>query len=214
MAARGHVALFGVKYHAEMAWIEAKWCFLKNTIRKHLDGTIATLRKQLKAAFPQFKVEDARKRARKCRDTIAAYAKITDDDGLSQLRSLIDEAKTHRKPVMLHNNQLLVQTGEEIGQAALRNMEKAKRKRDTVAEFAAAVVSQKSEFSAKKDRQRRAARSKEQREADNLKSKERKKDNDELSELYAAGYRPTPKAPAEGSALAYRTSMMDTWLNI
>ena len=47
MRTRGHVALFGVKYHAELAHIERKWMRLKQRIRPKLDGKLVTLRKLL-----------------------------------------------------------------------------------------------------------------------------------------------------------------------
>ena len=43
MAARGHVALFGVKYHTELAHIERKWMHLKRRIRPDLNGKIGHL---------------------------------------------------------------------------------------------------------------------------------------------------------------------------
>jgi hypothetical protein len=44
MAAQGYTALFGVKYHAELAWVERKWMFMKRNIRARLNGKMPRLR--------------------------------------------------------------------------------------------------------------------------------------------------------------------------
>jgi len=44
---RGHVALFGVKYHAELAHIERKWMWLKQKIRPRLNGSLRRLSDEL-----------------------------------------------------------------------------------------------------------------------------------------------------------------------
>lgn len=36
--AAGHIALFGVKYHCDLAPIERMWMFIKADVRRHLDG--------------------------------------------------------------------------------------------------------------------------------------------------------------------------------
>ena len=44
MKERGHVCLFGVKYHAELAHIERFWMWLKQKIRGRLNGKLAKLK--------------------------------------------------------------------------------------------------------------------------------------------------------------------------
>ena len=66
MKERGHVALFGVKYHAELAHVERKWMWLKQKIRPRLNGKVGRLQEELGKWFPQFQVADARRAARHC----------------------------------------------------------------------------------------------------------------------------------------------------
>lgn len=66
MAAAGNQALFGVKYHAELAAIERKWMYLKRMIRPYLDGKLKTLEELLRKHWAKFTVHDARKAARHC----------------------------------------------------------------------------------------------------------------------------------------------------
>ena len=69
MKERGHIALFGVKYHAELAHIERKWMWLKQKIRPKLDGAIRRLGQELEKWFPQFALS---LQMRKRRPVIAA----------------------------------------------------------------------------------------------------------------------------------------------
>lgn len=97
MRAKGHMAVFGVKYHAELASIERKWMEIKRRIRRKLNGKLATLKSLVCEAFTAYNVADARKAARHCRDTMAAYAKIgSDPASLRQLREEEIRMKGHR----------------------------------------------------------------------------------------------------------------------
>ena len=60
-AARGHKALFGVKYHAELAHIERKWMYLKRFVRPYLNGKLPKLESLLKSEWHKYTVHDARK---------------------------------------------------------------------------------------------------------------------------------------------------------
>ena len=50
MAGRGHMALFGVKYHAELAHIERKWMHVNRLVRAELDGKYGELEALLRKA--------------------------------------------------------------------------------------------------------------------------------------------------------------------
>ena len=73
MRDRGHCALFGVKYHAELAHVERKWMWLKNKIRPELNAKMPKLQELLKQAWSLYTIENARKDARHCRGSMAAY---------------------------------------------------------------------------------------------------------------------------------------------
>jgi len=90
----GYIALFGVKYHAELAHIERKWMMLKRAIRQKLDGKLPTLKRLLKDAWPEYTVHDARKAARHCRDTMRAYMKLGGTD-LEDMRAEELKMKGH-----------------------------------------------------------------------------------------------------------------------
>ena len=99
MAARGHVALFGVKYHAELAPIERKWMHLKRRIRPNLNGKIGHLEVLLRKEWHRFTVHDARKAARHCRNTMRAYQVLGDSVSLDMLQEEQKRQKGHRKVV-------------------------------------------------------------------------------------------------------------------
>ena len=69
---------------------------LKRIIRPKLDGTLPRIRRLLKDGFPLFTVNDARKAARHCRDTMKAYASLGNAD-LDSLREEELKMKGHRR---------------------------------------------------------------------------------------------------------------------
>ena len=92
----GYIALFGVKYHAELAHVERKWMLLKRAIRSKLDGTLPTLKRLLRDAWPRYTVGDARKAARHCRVSMKAYMVLGNTD-LDTLREEELKMKGHRR---------------------------------------------------------------------------------------------------------------------
>ena len=99
MSARGHVALFGVKYHAELAHIERKWMRLKQLIRPKLNGKLGKLRDLLGRTWGEYSVHDARRAARHCRETMRAYVVLGDAPSLQLLHEEQKKQKGHRKVV-------------------------------------------------------------------------------------------------------------------
>ncbi len=115
MSARDHLALFGVKYHAEFAWIELKWMEVKRRIRKMLDGRLATLKHLVCTALAAYTVTDARKAARHCRDTMEAYATIgSDPASLQQLRAEELKMKGHRRVFDSSDGLLKLKSGIQL----------------------------------------------------------------------------------------------------
>ena len=114
MADRGHLAVFGVKYHAELAWIERKWMELKRRIRRRLNGKLATLKSLLISEFSEYSIQDARKAARHCRETMRAY-QISGADPASLQRLKLEEVqmKGHRRVFDAADGLLKVQAGIE-----------------------------------------------------------------------------------------------------
>ena len=100
MKERGHVCLFGVKYHAELAHIERFWMWLKQKIRGRLNGKLAKLKTELWKEYGNYTVLDARKAARHCRETMEAYRRLAEKSDLG-LNDLDDEQhkvySTHRR---------------------------------------------------------------------------------------------------------------------
>ena len=96
MQSYGYIALFGVKYHAELAHVERKWMLLKRAIRSKLDGTLPTLKRLLRDAWPRYTVGDARKAARHCRVSMKAYMVLGNTD-LDTLREEELKMKGHRR---------------------------------------------------------------------------------------------------------------------
>ena len=92
-----HVALFGVKYHAELANIERKWMHLKRRIRLDLKGEIGHLEVLLRKEWHGFTVHDARKAARHCRNTMRACQVLGDSVSLEILQEELKRQKSHRK---------------------------------------------------------------------------------------------------------------------
>ena len=96
MEGYGYIALFGVKYHAELAHNERKWMMVKRAIRGKLDGKLPTLRRLLKDAWGGYTVDDARKAARHCRATMRAYMRLGGTD-LEDMRAEELKMKGHRR---------------------------------------------------------------------------------------------------------------------
>jgi hypothetical protein len=97
MDSRGHKALFGVKYHAELAWIERVWMWEKQLIRPRLDGTLPTLTKLLSKAHSSYKLHDCWKAARHCRDTMHAYQILAEQNlDLDAVEGVQKQYKGHR----------------------------------------------------------------------------------------------------------------------
>ena len=172
---RGHIALFGVKYHAELAWIEEKWCWLKNKVRKNLDGTMPRLRNELKKWFPQFKVCDARLHARHCRETMLAYLDIDDEVGLADLaRCVLKKQLTHRKPVESHQGGLRFAAGKPVTAESLAVLEKVARAADTREEWEEDRKALEKELRARNQRRTRAKRDADAHDEGNCSSQARK----------------------------------------
>ena len=106
--ARGYFALFGVKYHAELAHIERKWMYLKRFIRPYLDGKLGTLDKLLRKHWGSYTVHDARKSGRHCRTTMHAYRALGDAASLDTLREEEQKQKSHRCEVNAQTGRLVL----------------------------------------------------------------------------------------------------------
>ena len=106
--ARGYFALFGVKYHAELAHIERKWMYLKRFIRPYLDGKLGTLDKLLRKHWGNYTVHDARKSGRHCRTTMHAYRALGDAASLDTLREEEQKQKSHRCEVNAQTGRLVL----------------------------------------------------------------------------------------------------------
>lgn len=96
MASHGYIAFFGVKYHAELAWVERKWMHVKRLIRPRLNGKLPRLKELLKKHWGTFGINDCWKAARHCRDSMRAYQAITDAD-LDTIREEELKMKGHRR---------------------------------------------------------------------------------------------------------------------
>ena len=124
--AAGHVALFGVKYHADLAHVERMWMFVKAEIRPYLTGvypacaecrctgwalwalqlTIRVLagaykecKRLVQEAYCKYSVHSARRNARHCRELMRAYLHIathTNETSMASLSALAHEYKSHR----------------------------------------------------------------------------------------------------------------------
>ena len=94
MKARGHVCLFGVKFHAELAHIERFWMWLKQKIRGRLTGKLAKLRTEIWKEYGTYTVLDSRKAARHCRETMEAYRRLAEHNDLG-----LDDLDTEQKKV-------------------------------------------------------------------------------------------------------------------
>jgi len=103
----GYFALFGVKYHAELAHIERKWMYLKRFIRPYLDGKLTTLDKLLRKYWSHYTVHDARKAGRYCRTTMQAYRTLGDSASLDTLREEEQKQKSHRCEVNSETGKLI-----------------------------------------------------------------------------------------------------------
>ena len=115
MSKRGHLALFGVKYHAELAAIERKWMWLKQRGRKYLDGKLATLKRLLWQCWKVFTVDDARKAMRHCRDTLRAYKLLAQQEvTLDGLKEEEIKMKGHRRVFDGADNLLKLKAGIEL----------------------------------------------------------------------------------------------------
>ena len=106
-SALGYFALFGVKYHAELAHIERKWMYLKRFVRPYLDGKLTTLDKLLRKHWSRYTVDDARKAARYCRTTMQAYRALGDSASLDTLRLEEQKQKYHRCEVHAETGKLM-----------------------------------------------------------------------------------------------------------
>ena len=114
-----YVALFGVKYHAELAHIERKWIQLKRIVRSRLDGSLPKLQRLIADYFKLYIVDDARKAARHCRETMRAYYKLGSLD-LDTLRKEELKMKGHRRVFDSV-------TGKFVFSAGLKQSEQAKK---------------------------------------------------------------------------------------
>lgn len=101
----GHVALFGVKYHADLAHVERFWMHLKQQIRPHLTGKYSDLVTLIDEAYCKYTVHQVRRDARHCRELMLAYTEIANAAAqqldLANLTSLAKEYKSHRCDIML-----------------------------------------------------------------------------------------------------------------
>ena len=135
MKARGHVCLFGVKYHAELAHIERFWMWLKGKIRGRLNGKLAKLKVEIWKEYGNYTVLDSRKAARHCRETMEAYRRLAEQDGLG-LCDLDNEAKkvysTHRRVFDSNTDTLMLAADMPVSsRAASRAAISAKRSRNS-----------------------------------------------------------------------------------
>ena len=130
MADRGHVCLFGAKYHAELAWIERKWMLEKREMRPYLNGKRDKLHQLLARAHTKFTVLDARKAARHCRETMRAYLSLSvaDDAEFAALKEAEKKYKGHRRVFDSVTCKLVERAG-----ATLSAHEKAMARRTEVA---------------------------------------------------------------------------------
>jgi len=186
MRTRGHVALFGVKYHAELAWIERKWMELKRRIRRRLNGKLPTLRNLVLEAMSAYSVADARKAARHCRDTMNAYREIgSDPASLTKLRESEIKMKGHRRVFDASDGLLKLQSGMQL--TVPQQIQAHKTAVARVNKAAKLVYEQrsKSEWAARVKRKARAHASTDNKAVNKLESKARK------DKMLAVGIRPS-----------------------
>ena len=96
MKSHGYTTLLGVKYHAELAWVERKWMHVKRLIRPRLNGKLPRLDELLRQHWPTFTTDDGRKAARHCRESMRAYQAIIDAN-LDSIREQELKFKGHRR---------------------------------------------------------------------------------------------------------------------
>lgn len=136
MKKRGHVCLFGVKFHAELAHIERFWMWVKGKIRGHLTGKLAKLKSEIWRVYGQYTVLDARKAARHCRETATAYRRLEAQTDLGLCDLDAEETKvytTHRRVFDANTATLMLaadmpMTDKDVQKAQLSATKKAHKK--------------------------------------------------------------------------------------
>ena len=126
-----------VKYHAELAHIERFWMWLKGKIRGRLNGKLAKLKQEIWKEYGNYTVLGSRKAARHCRETMEAYRRLAEQDGLG-LCDLDNEAKkvtvysTHRRVFDSNTDTLMLAADMPVSaRAASRAAISAKRSRNS-----------------------------------------------------------------------------------
>ena len=153
MAKRGHVCLFGVKYHAELAHahIERFWMWIKQKIRPFLTGKLVNLKAQIWLAYKSYTVLDARRAARHCRETMNAYRSLASKSDLG-LGDLAEEEKkayaTHRRVFDTNTAILKLAADVDVSPHDLRKAATAEKKRKRHAMRETASIKHKKDIAA------------------------------------------------------------------
>ena len=91
----GHLAIFGPKFHPELAPIELLWSDIKKFLRAHCDYTIQTLRANIPAAFASITVTACRRYFAHVARYMRAYSKGT--LSLAQVEWAMRKYTSHRR---------------------------------------------------------------------------------------------------------------------
>ena len=174
MRDRGHVCLFGVKFHAELAHIERFWMWLKQKIRGRLNGKLANLKREIWKEYGNYTVLDSRKAARHCRETMEAYRRLSakTDLGLNDLDA--EQTKiytTHRRVFDSNTATLMVASDMPVSTMAVQRAAISATRKANKTSRQTLLSDAKEDIEALLRRKKRHARSTEEIERDKIKSK-------------------------------------------
>ena len=168
--------VFGVKYHAELAPIERKWMFLKQRIRRELNGKLCHLIDLVHREFTRYTVVDAQKACRHCRDTMAAYMALGQQEAtLASLRDEEKKMKGHRRVFDSCDNMLKLKAEMVLTTREKATAQKVAEQRETISihqQLDDRHAIEKKQYAA---RQARAKRPNDKVRKDKVGNKERKK---------------------------------------
>ena len=95
--AYGHIAIFGPKFHPELAPIELFWAEMKRYLRHHCDYTLPTLKANIPLAIASVPVETFRRHFAHVARYMKAYA--TNTFSLEQIEWAMRKYTSHRRAV-------------------------------------------------------------------------------------------------------------------
>lgn len=183
MAKEGHICLFGVKYHAELAPIERFWMWLKQKIRNYLDGTLPKLKHLIDQYYGQYTVFDARRAARHCRETLQAYEMLAQAGADMDLTDLHKQEEkvyaSHRRVFDTLTDTLKLAADMPVSAAAEKKAEIMKTREEHKVVREKKIAKNQEDIAAMFRRQKRAQRSDEEVKADKEASKKRKQQRKE-----------------------------------